>query len=183
MSEKGWSLSGAKRALGLVHAQVGNVVEHGTQRVVRECETLVFAAAEVGTLPHQVTLPEGASEGEIDTPMGTLRWAPSTCPSSTEGLGIHHGWLPAIWLPVTVRPWRHGDRLQPLGMQGQTNVSDVLTQAKVPHAMRPSALVIERADDGCLLWVVGHKVSEQLRLNPTTFEGQSGLTKTFTPAP
>ena len=183
LSEKGWSLSGAKRALGLVYAQVGNVVEHGTQRVVRERETLVFAAAEMGTLPHQVTLPEGASEGEIDTPMGTLRWAPSTCPSSTEGLGIHHGWLPASWLPVTVRPWRHGDRLQPLGMQGQTNVSDALTQTKVPHAMRPYALVIEREDDGCLLWVVGHKVSEQLRLNPTTFEGQSGLTMTFTPAP
>tara|TARA_B100000513_G_C11886004_1_gene180779 strand:+ start:150 stop:356 length:207 start_codon:yes stop_codon:yes gene_type:complete len=68
-------------------------------------------------------------------------------------------------------------------MQGQANVSDALTQAKVPHAMRPCALVIEREDDGCLLWIVGHKVSEQLRLNPKTFEGQSGLTMTFTPAP
>jgi len=183
LSEEGWSLSGAQRALGLVVAQVGNVVEHGTQRVVREREMLVFAAAETGTLPRPVTVSERASEGEIDTPMGTLRWTPSTCPISTEGLDTHHGWLPAAWLPVTCRPWRHGDRIQPLGMQGQTNVSDVLTQAKVPHAMRPSAFVIEREEDGCLLWVVGHKVSEHLRLDPTTFAGQSGLTMTFTPAP
>lgn len=183
LAEKGWSLSGAQRALALLDAQVGNVVEHGTQRVVRERETLVLAVVEAGTLPDPVTLSEGAREGETDTPMGTLRWAPSTCPTSTEGLGVHRAWLPATWLPATVRPWRHGDRLQPLGMQGQTNVSDVLTQAKVPHAMRPAALVIEREDDGCLLWVVGHKVSEQLRLDPTTFEGQSGLTMTFTPAP
>ena len=183
LAEEGWSLSGAQRALALVDAQVGNVVEHGTQRVVRERETLVFAVAEAGTLPHPVTLSKGAVEGETDTTMGTLRWAPSTCPTSTEGLGIHRAWLPAPWLPVIVRPWRHGDRLQPLGMQGQTNVSDVLTQAKVPHNLRPAALVIEREDDGRLLWVVGHKVSEQLRLDPTTFEGQSGLTMTFTPAP
>lgn len=183
LSEKGWSLSGAQRALALVDAQVGNVVEHGSQRVVRERECLVLAIAEAGNLPQPVSLSEGAGEGEIDTPMGTLRWTPSTCPTSTERLGIHRAWLPAVWLPVTVRPWRHGDRLQPLGMQGQTNVSDVLTQAKVSHAMRPAALVIEREDDGRLLWVVGHKVSEQLRLDPTTFEGQSGLTMTFTPAP
>ena len=183
LAEEGWSLAGAQRALALLDAQVGNVVEHGTQRVVRERETLVFAVAKARTLPHPVTLSKGASEGETDTPMGTLRWAPFTCPTSTEDLGIHRTWLPAAWLPVTVRPWRHGDRLQPLGMQGQTNVSDVLTQAKVPHAMRPAALVIERENDGCLLWVVGHKVSEQLRLDPTTFEGQSGLTMTFTPAP
>lgn len=183
LSEKGWSLSGAQRALALVDAQVGNVVEHGSQRVVRERECLVLAIAEARNLPQPVSLSEGAGEGEIDTPMGTLRWTPSTCPTSTERLGIHRAWLPAVWLPVTVRPWRHGDRLQPLGMQGQTNVSDVLTQAKVSHAMRPAALVIEREDDGRLLWVVGHKVSEKLRLDPRTFEGQSGLTMTFTPAP
>ena len=183
LAEEGWSLSGTERALALVDAQVGSVVEHGSQRVVREREALVFAAAETGTLTHPVTLSEGAIDGEIDTSMGVLRWARSTCPTSTEGLDVHRGWLPATWLPVTVRPWRHGDRLQPLGMQGQTNVSDVLTQAKVPHAMRPAALVIEREADGRLLWVVGHKVSEQLRLDPTTFEGQSGLTMTFTPAP
>ena len=182
LAQEGWSLAGAHRALALVDAQVGSVVEHGSQRVVREREALVFAAKEAGTLPHPVTLSEGASEGETDIPMGTLRWAPSTCPTSTEGLGIQRTWLPALWLPVTIRPWRHGDRLQPLGMQGQTNVSDVLTQAKVTHAMRPTALVIEREDDGRLLWVVGHKVSEHLRLDPKTFEGQSGLTMTFTPA-
>ena len=183
LSEEGWSLASAQRALALLDAQVGNVVEHGTRRVVRERETLVFAVAEAGTLPHPVTLSEGTSEGETDMPMGTLRWTPSTCPTSTEGLGIHRAWLPAAWLPVTCRPWRHGDRIQPLGMQGQTNVSDVLTQAKVPHAVRPSAFVIEREEDGCLLWVVGHKVSEHLRLDPTTFAGQPGLTMTFTPAP
>ena len=182
LSEEGWSMSGAQRALALVDTQVGSVVEHGTQRVVRERDTLVLLPA-AGSSPQPVTVREPESQGELPTPAGTLRWTPSSCPKSTDGLDIHHGWFPASWLPFTVRPWQHGDRLQPLGMQGQTNVSDVLTQAKLPHALRPSALVVERAHDGCLLWVVGHKVSEHLRLNPTKFEGQPGFSMSFTPAP
>ena len=175
-------MAGAQRALALVDTQVGSVVEHGTQRVIRERDTLVLLPA-TGSLPQPVTVREPESQGELRTPAGTLRWTPSSCPKSAEGLDSHHGWFPASWLPVTVRPWQHGDRLQPLGMHGQTNVSDVLTQAKLPHAQRPSALVVERAHDGCLLWVVGHKVSEHLRLNPTKFEGQSGFSMSFTPAP
>ena len=97
--------------------------------------------------------------------------------------------LSASWLKKPVRTALIEPLLAsmttPAGAKKMTmaNVSDVLTQAKVPHAMRPSAFVIEREEDGCLLWVVGHKVSEHLRLDPTTFAGQPGLTMTFTPAP
>lgn len=183
LSRGGWSLSGAERALALVDAQVGSVVEHGTQRVVRERETLAFEATPAERLPQPVTLQSCAAEGTMDTALGTLSWTPATCPASTEGLDVNHGWLPVSWLPVTVRPWQHGDRLQPLGMLGQTNVSDVLTQAKVPHALRPSALILTREHDGCVLWVIGHKVSEPLRLNLSTFAGQPGLAFSFIPAP
>ena len=50
-------------------------------------------------------------------------------------------------------------------MEGHSNVSDVLTQGKVPHATREAVLVLERDRDGRLLWVVGHKLSELARLD------------------
>ena len=66
-------------------------------------------------------------------------------------------------------------------MEGHTKVSDVLTQAKAPSVSRDHALVLERLSDGCLLWVVGHKLAEQARINVTTFADVPGVDITFTP--
>ena len=46
--------------------------------------------------------------------------------------------------------------------------------SQIAACQRPSALVVERAHDGCLLWVVGHKVSEHLRLNPRNLRANLG---------
>ena len=49
-------------------------------------------------------------------------------------------------------------------MEGRSLVSDVLTQAKLPHTQRPHAQVLARQRDGVLLWVAGLKRAEQARL-------------------
>ena len=54
--------------------------------------------------------------------------------------------------PVKWRPWYHGDKLSPTGMEGTVNVSDLLTQWKVPNGARESAYVLEDGD-GDVLWV------------------------------
>lgn len=82
---------------------------------------------------------------------------------------------------MTLRSWEPGDRIQPLGMEGHSNVSDVLTQGKVPHATREAVLVLERDRDGRLLWVAGHKLSEHARLDLAIFEHQPGLMLTHQP--
>lgn len=57
------------------------------------------------------------------------------------------------------RPWQHGDRLRPRGMQGSKLVSDVLTDAKIPHGRRNQVHVL--ADDEGILWICGLRQADR----------------------
>ncbi|MDZ7681506.1 MAG: tRNA lysidine(34) synthetase TilS [Fodinibius sp.] len=48
--------------------------------------------------------------------------------------------------PLTVRLWRAGDQLQPLGMEGHQQVAEHLTNRKVPAVEKKKALVVESFD-------------------------------------
>lgn len=45
--------------------------------------------------------------------------------------------------PGIIRKWRHGDRIQPLGMQGHQLISDLLTNHKLTSAQKQQTLVFE----------------------------------------
>lgn len=68
--------------------------------------------------------------------------------------------------PLTVRRWRPGDRMQPFGMQGTKKVSDLLTDAKVPSHRRDSVWVV--LSEGEIVWVVGVRMAESVRVQPET---------------
>jgi tRNA(Ile)-lysidine synthase len=54
--------------------------------------------------------------------------------------------------PYHVRTWRPGDRMAPARLRGRhRKLSDLFTDARVPRADRPHAVVIERAD-GTIAW-------------------------------
>ena len=182
LCDQGWSDKSSARALSLLEAQVGSAIQHGAWQLVRERSELVLSEAQT-PLPAPVSVTDANSSGEWTVDFGTCRWEPTLCPPSTDGLHPGRFWIPQQWLPVTLRPWVHGDRIQPLGMSGHTKVSDVLTQAKLPHRLRPCALVVERESDTCILSVVGHKTSERARLDLAKFAGESGLMMSFTPTP
>ena len=75
----------------------------------------------------------------------------------------------AVAAGVQVRGWQAGDRIAPLGMEGSRRVADVLAEAGVPAADRPSwPLVV--APDGTVLWVVGHRVGRAGALTDRTRE-------------
>ena len=65
----------------------------------------------------------------------------------------------ALTLPLTLRPWKPGDRMVPLGMTGHQSVSDILTQRKVPHVDRQNTLVV--TSQGHPVWVVGHRIHRE----------------------
>ena len=67
---------------------------------------------------------------------------------------------------VTVRLWREGDRLRPLGMDGSTRVSDLLRERGVPRALRAGVPVVVRGDE--VLWVVGHRLAASVAVRPET---------------
>ncbi|MEY3386572.1 MAG: hypothetical protein RIR53_1383 [Bacteroidota bacterium] len=57
------------------------------------------------------------------------------------------------------RPWQPGDRMRQLGMEGSRLVSDILTDAKIPHRMRDHIQVV--ADEDGILWVCGVRRSNR----------------------
>ncbi len=60
---------------------------------------------------------------------------------------------------LKVRTWRKGDRMKPVGLQGSKLVSDILTDAKVPHSVRSHQLVL--TDDEKILWCVGFAIGRE----------------------
>lgn len=65
---------------------------------------------------------------------------------------------------LTVRAWRHGDRMRPAGLDGTKSLQDVFTDQKVPRELREQLPVVE-AEDG-IAWVAGVAVGDQFRAAP-----------------
>jgi tRNA(Ile)-lysidine synthase len=71
-----------------------------------------------------------------------------------------------ITMPLTVRNWQAGDRMQPYGMKGSKLISDVLTDRKVASLKREKALVL--LCENKIIWLVGHRASKHHKITPTT---------------
>jgi tRNA(Ile)-lysidine synthase len=60
---------------------------------------------------------------------------------------------------LQLRHWQVGDRMKPIGMNGSKLISDILTDAKVPHHLRNVQRVL--TDGKRILWCVDHAVSRE----------------------
>jgi tRNA(Ile)-lysidine synthase len=67
---------------------------------------------------------------------------------------------------LTVRAWRDGDRIQPLGLEGSKSLQDLFTDAKVPRSLRHRLPVIESA--GEIAWIAGVAVSDRFKITSAT---------------
>ena len=60
---------------------------------------------------------------------------------------------------VTVRGWRDGDRMRPVGLGGTKSLQDLFTDRKIPRALRRTLPVVEAR--GQIVWVAGVAVDER----------------------
>ncbi|MBL7072022.1 MAG: tRNA lysidine(34) synthetase TilS [Candidatus Omnitrophica bacterium] len=68
-----------------------------------------------------------------------------------------------IEAPLKLRTWKSGDRMRPLGMKDSKKLHDIFIDDKVPKAMRDRIpLVLSKKR---ILWAVGHRISEDCRIN------------------
>jgi tRNA(Ile)-lysidine synthase len=65
---------------------------------------------------------------------------------------------------ATVRAWRDGDRMRPLGLGGSKSLQDIFTDRKVPRELRRTLPVVEVG--GEIAWVAGVAVAERFRPLP-----------------
>jgi tRNA(Ile)-lysidine synthase len=67
---------------------------------------------------------------------------------------------------LTVRGWREGDRMRPLGLAGSKSLQDLFTDAKVPRSLRHRLPVIE--SEGEIAWIAGVALSEVFKITDVT---------------
>jgi tRNA(Ile)-lysidine synthase len=119
----------------------------GGVRAVAEYGTLRFTRAREESVPDPVELPVPGrvrfGDWEIEASVG------GGGDVSVTGLG------PA----ATVRAWRDGDRMRPVGLGGTKTLQDLFTDRKVPRALRRTLPVVEAG--GEVVWVAGVAVDER----------------------
>jgi tRNA(Ile)-lysidine synthase len=67
---------------------------------------------------------------------------------------------------LTVRSWRDGDRMRPLGLEGSKTLQDLFTDRKVPRSLRRRLPVVESG--GEIAWVAGVALSGLFRITTET---------------
>jgi tRNA(Ile)-lysidine synthase len=147
----------------LVGAQPGRRVAWAGVTAWRERDRIVFTAPDE---PAAFAVEVG--EGETLTPVGTLRvdtldripaaFDPSPLVEVVDADGLR--------FPLTLRSWQHGDVVRPLGLGGHKNVSDVLTEARVPPHRRAREPVLVSGRE--IVWVVGHRLGAAFAVGPAT---------------
>jgi tRNA(Ile)-lysidine synthase len=119
-------------------------------RHLRELCALV-AGPDQGT--RDLALPGAKARREY----GTLRFlaavalaAPVVVPGPAGPAGAH---VVGPDGPYAVRTWQKGDRMRPARLAGRSRkLSDLFGDAKVPRALRSSAVVVARERDGEIVW-------------------------------
>ncbi len=71
-----------------------------------------------------------------------------------------------ITLPLKIRVWQKGDRIQPLGMKGTKLVSDILKDKKMTRFDKDNQLVIEC--NGDIIWIINQMINDNYKVTPKT---------------
>ncbi len=93
----------------------------------------------------------------IDRSRGVIGQWPATASLALETVGEKG---------LTVRQWRPGDRIAPLGMAGSRKVQDLLVDAKVPREVRRRLPLIWCGTE--LVWLPGYRVARRFAVASDT---------------
>lgn len=152
----------AEEVVELLSRQPGRRIELGEYVIWREPEVLRLTLAE----PPPVAFAAAVSfPGTTRTPYGTLDILMVDSPD-LQNMGrdpfIEYVDADKLGGKLLLRTWRAGDQMIPLGMSGRKNISDVLSERRVPMNERDHQLVLLANDQ--IMWLVGHRITEALRI-------------------
>ena len=119
--------------------------------------TIGRARAESAPAPARLPIP------------GTARYGGGELTAWTgRDLPIADGTLDAAALAseLEVRPWRPGDRMRPLGLQGSRSLQDLFTDRKVPRDDRARVPVV--VSDGEIAWIPGVATADAFKVTDAT---------------
>ncbi len=134
--------------------QPGSVFLSPTHRLVRDRDALVVES--LGTANHEQTFAATVVDAAEVTPE-MLRNSHLTAYFDAD----------RVKMPLSMRPWRDGDRFTPFGMHGSRLVSDFLTGLKLNRFQKERVRLLCDAD-GNILWVMGLRTANQPRVTEDT---------------
>lgn len=161
------------RHLGLHHARYAQILEalrreDGTARFGTPQGTVWVHAGRIHVLPPFSTYDGPWTITDVQRPpQGMPLQLELLPPERIEKPFLPHvAWFDAdaVDTPLTLRPWQHGDRMQPLGMQGSKLVSDILTDRKITGPRRKGVHVLESG--GRIVWLCGVRLAEGSQAHP-----------------
>ena len=151
----------------LLTCQVGKVVRSRNSVVARDRDVLSFGLAGGDRDASTEAMLERG--GSVLIGSQRVHWYDldrGILPPADLGPDIAHLDSRRLSPPLTVRRWRPGDRMRPLGMDGTKLVSDLLTDRKVgPHRRREVPVVLSGTD---IVWCVGVEISADYRIHTDT---------------
>jgi tRNA(Ile)-lysidine synthase len=116
------------------------VAEYGTLRFSRALEADAPEPVDL-SVPGRVGFGDWEVEAELGVP-GDVSVSPGT-----------------LGPTLTVRAWRDGDRMRPIGLGGTKSLQDLFTDRKVPRELRRTLPVVEAG--GEVVWVAGVALDER----------------------
>lgn len=125
-----------------------------THRLTRGHDSLVITPLQRDDTPP--TLIFTTQEKGTDTPWLQLH-------SSNEAWFDADSFTP----PLSLRHWRHGDRFQPLGMNGSRLLSDFFSDQHLSLPEKEQQWLLVDANDH-ILWIVGRRTDHCFRITDTT---------------
>ncbi len=81
---------------------------------------------------------------------------------------------------ATVRTWRPGDRMQPLGMSGTRKLQDIFTDVRIPRQWRERIPLVVTPRG--IAWIVGNRIADWAAVRPQAGEATATLIR-FEPRP
>jgi tRNA(Ile)-lysidine synthase len=141
----------------------------GGLRAVAEYGTVRFTRTAEAPAPDPVTLPIPGhvrfGSWEIEATLS----APGDVAISAVALGGS----------ATVRSWREGDRMRPVGARGTKTLQDLFTDRKVPRGLRRTLPVVEAG--GQIVWVAGVAVDERFAAREESAERVGLIARSTSP--
>jgi len=151
----GFTASQTSSALEAIEAQSGKEFCSSTHRMIRDREYFKIYPLEMDADYKLVvdTFPRPAGFNPKSAPAGVLYADADTLPQ-----------------PLQCRPWRHGDRFKPLGMNGSRLVSDFFTDLKLDLEQKNRARIVYWEDDAGehIAAVAPYRIADHHKITKTT---------------
>ena len=125
------------------------VAEYGTLRFTRTRE-----AEDEPPAPVALPVPGRARFGD---------WEVEAAAGAPGEVSVLAG---ALGEGATVRGWRQGDRMRPVGLGGSKTLQDLFTDRKIPRALRRTLPIVEAG--GEIVWVAGVALDERFAATSET---------------